>query len=245
MKLNKSGFTLIEIIIATAIGLVIIAAVYASVNIAQRSSVSVGRKVITQQDARAVLDIMAMEIRMASLNPSMSRTIWGTIPSNTTNRPVSPFTPCTNMELGAPVITNKGIQIAEPDRIFIAMDLNDPPLSPANSSIGDIPNEYIEYALNDDKNTITRNVSCSGDNDILGGDDLSTNVRNGNDTGIPLFQYFDRNNTPLTAPVSIPDIRRVRITIVADTKDPDSLTGGVKRMIYTTDVLVKNHVLCP
>jgi prepilin-type N-terminal cleavage/methylation domain-containing protein len=244
MNLKNDGFTLIELIIAMGIGLVIMAAVYASVNIAQRSSAGVGRKVITQQDARAVLDMMAMEIRMASFNPSMSRTIWETIPSNTTNRPVSPFTPCTNLGLTAPVINNKGIQLAEPNRILIAMDLNDPPLSPASSLIGDIPNEYIEYALNDNKNTITRNVSCSS-NDILGGDDLSTTVRNGNDTGTPLFQYFDRDNTQLTTPVSIPDIRRVRITIVADTKDPDSLSGGVKRMTYTTDVLVKNHVLCP
>jgi prepilin-type N-terminal cleavage/methylation domain-containing protein len=243
MNLKKNdGFTLVEIIIAMGIGLVILAAVYSSVNVSQRSSVSVGKKVTTQQDVRSVIDIMAMEIRMASFNPSMSGTIWGTIPSSTTNRHVSPFTPCTNMGLAAPVINNKGIQIAEPHRLFIAMDLNNPPVKPA--LIGDANNEYIEYALDNNAKTITRNVSCGGNNDIPGGEDLSSIVRNA-DSGTPLFQYFDRNNTQLTEPVNIPDIRRVRITIVADTKDPDSLSGGVKRMTYTTDVLVKNHVLCP
>jgi len=233
MKLKNSGFTLVELVIAMGISLVIIAAIYASVNIAQRSSAGVGMKVITQQDARAVLDMMAMEIRMASFNPSASRTLWETIPV------------CPSMGGITPVKANKGIQVAEPNKIFIAMDLNDPPLSPANSSIGDTFSEYIEYALNDAKNTITRNVSCSGDTDILGGDDLSTHVRNGSETGIPLFQYFDRNNHPLTSPVSIPDIRRVRITIIADTRNPDRLSGGIKRTTYTTDVVVKNHVLCP
>jgi len=232
MNIKNYGFTLIELVVAMSIGLVIIAAVYASVNVAQRSSASVGRKVTTQQDVRAVLNIMAMEIRMASLNPSASRTIWTTIPV------------CSSMGNVTAVKENKGIQVAGPNIILIAMDLNDPPLNPSISSIGDLTNEYIEYELHDDRNTISRNVSCGGDNDILGKDD-STNVRNGSETGTPLFQYFDKNDTQLTVPVSIPDIRRVRITIVVDTKDPDSLTGGVKRTTYTTDVLVKNHVLCP
>jgi prepilin-type N-terminal cleavage/methylation domain-containing protein len=64
--MNKNGFTLIELIMAISIGLVIIAAVYALNEMGQRSSASISQKVVTQQDARAVLDLMAMEIRMAS-----------------------------------------------------------------------------------------------------------------------------------------------------------------------------------
>lgn len=225
---RKNGFTLIELVIAMGIGAIIMTAIYASMNMAQKSSASIGRKIVTQQDARSVLDIMAMEIRMASLNPSMSRTIWESIPS------------CATMGSVSPDKDYKGIQVAQPDRILIAMDLNNPPKNPAISEIGDEENEYIEYQFNSNEKTITRNVSCGGDNVILGGNDLSTTV--GNDDDTPVFQYFDRDGNETT---SIPSIRRVRITIVADTKDPDSLTGQVKRMTYTTDVLVKNHVLCP
>ena len=58
--------------IAIVIGMVVMLAIYSTNNLAQRSSSSVGRKVVTQQDARAVLDLMAMamEIRMATYNPT-------------------------------------------------------------------------------------------------------------------------------------------------------------------------------
>jgi D-arabinose 5-phosphate isomerase GutQ len=55
-----------------------------------------------------------------------------------------------------------------------------------------------------------------------------------------VFQYFDNTDAVTT---SIPAIRRIRITIVAETENKDSLTNQVKTMTYTTDVLVKNHVL--
>ena len=80
MNMKKNGFSLVELIIAVAVGLLIMTAVYAIINLAQSSSVSVGRKVVTQQDARSVLDLMAMEIRMASYNPTQSTTLWSTIP---------------------------------------------------------------------------------------------------------------------------------------------------------------------
>jgi prepilin-type N-terminal cleavage/methylation domain-containing protein len=231
--MNKNGFTLVELMIALGIAMGIGLTLYFSINMAQRSSTSVSRKVITQQDARTVLDIMAMEIRMTSLNMTMSRTIWNAIPT----------TGCGSMGNIVPWPANKGLQVAGPNTILIAMDLGGR-IEPGGANvpsgiIGDAPSEYIEYALG--TNTITRNVSCGGDNDILGGEDLSTTVRNGG-LGIPLFQYY---NSAGNITANIPQIRRVRITIVADTRSPDALTGQAKRMTYTTDVLVKNHVFSP
>lgn len=239
MKSTEKGFTLIELMIALGVGAIIMTAVYAAMNMAQRSAASVGRKVVTQQDARAVLDIMAMEIRMASYNPNLSSPnesnyIWrGSMSGNCSGVPLIP--------------ENKGILSANATTIAVAMDLGGKMESGANvpsSRIGDSENEYIVYALNSKNRTITRNVSCTGNSVILGGEDLATVIRNG-DMDISLFEYFDRNNNLLEEPVSISDIRRVKITIVADTKNPDMLTGQVKRMTYTTDVLVKNHVLSP
>ena len=143
----------------------------------------------------------------------------------------------------------KGIQTAAANTIFIAMDLNNPPVSPA--VIGDVANEYIEYSYNG-ADTITRNVSCGGDQVILGGTGSATMVRNAATTPVtPLFQYFDSSNNNITTTVvnnnsstinGVPAIRRIRITIVADTESKDSLTtSNPRRMTYTTDVLVKNH----
>ena len=239
MNMKKNGFTLVELIIAMALGFLILTAVYAGINMAQRSSASVGRKVVTQQDARAVLDLMAMEIRMASCNPTLSTVIWSTIPTAA----------CNFMGNLIPVAANRGIQTAAnpANTIIIAMDLNNPPVTPA--VIGDVTNEYIEYSYNG-ADTITRNVSCLGaDQPILGGVGSATMVRNAA-AGVNLFTYFDGSNNDITATVvnnnssptnGVPAIRRIRITIVADTESKDSLTSNPRRMTYITDVLVRNH----
>lgn len=220
MNIKKNGFTFVELIIAIAVAAVIMTAIYASVNMAQRSSASVGRKVVTQQDARAVLDLMAMEIRMASYNPTISQTTWiGNVLGNCSGSSISLTQ------------TNKGIQFAGANEIRIAMDLDN------SGTIGNADNEYIVYKYNG-SDTITRNVSCGGNQAFLGGAGSATTVSNNTGT----FQYFDRDGSVAAV---IPNIRRVRITIVADTENPDSLTHQPRRMTYTTDVLVKNHVLCP
>lgn len=236
MKASEKGFTLLEVILALGISMLIITAIYTSVNMAQRSSTSITRKVITQQDARAVLDIMAMEIRMASLNPNPPPTgsTWSTIPYGEDK----------NLKT-APLISNKGIQIAGANQIYIAMDLNGDGIigdftKPDGSKV-EVPNEYILYTYDSTKNAIYRSVSDGNNQPILGGsDDTDTKVINNEST--PLFQYFDRDENPTA---SIPDIRRIRITIIAQTKSSDMLSGKVRIMPYTTDVLVKNHVLSP
>jgi prepilin-type N-terminal cleavage/methylation domain-containing protein len=234
-KIRRKGFTLVELLIAMAVGIVIIAAVYSAMNLALRFSANTDRKVISQQDTRAVLDLMAMEIRMASYNPTMSTTIWSTIPSNATT--------CNQVGLVSPVPANKGIQIANANTILIAMDLNNPPIIPA--VIGDVANEYIEYSY-DGASTLNRSVSCVGAA-ILGGTAPFTNVRNAAvlPTPIPLFQYFDRNDQPTAL---IPNIRRIQITIVTDTAANDTTQSGTprpRRMIYSTSVIVRNHAISP
>jgi prepilin-type N-terminal cleavage/methylation domain-containing protein len=224
MFAKKNGFTLIELVVAMAVGAIIMSALYAAVNMAQRASASVGRKVVTQQDARTVLNIMAMEIRMVSYNPAMTPATWDDkIAGNCSDK---------NINLNRNL---KGILEATDSRIAIAMDLD------GSTSIGDNENEYIVYNFNNNTESITRSVSCGGNQNFLGGSDSETKVKNG-EINTPLFVYYDRNGDETN---SIPDIRRIRITIVADTKNPDSLTGESRRMTYTTDVLVKNHVLCP
>jgi len=235
-KIRRRGFTLVELLIAMAVGTVIIAAVYSAMNLALRFSANTDRKVISQQDTRAVLDLMAMEIRMASYNPL-----------NTTNTWSKPSPLACMPSLTAAPITYKGIKSADASSIAVAMDLSGPSNVPSGI-IGDANNEYIVYSY-DGVNTLNRSVSCVGA-DILGGSAPFSNVRNtvNGVTIVPLFQYFDKNDALLSVPVSIPDIRRILITIVTDTAANDTTQSGTprpRRMIYSTSVIVRNHALSP
>jgi len=251
-KIRRRGFTLVELLIAMAVGTVIMAAVYSAMNLALRFSANTDRKVITQQDTRAVLDLMAMEIRMASYNPKMSTSIWSSAIPTTCATVVSVIGAVTPNQL------NKGIQFASGNTILFEMDIVPPVLNAAGDIIGygngiidANGNEYIMYSYNSAEKKITRNVSCGGNQAILGGTAPDSNVRN-NAPDLPapidLFQYFDRNNLPLSVPVSIPDIRRILITIVTDTLANDTTQSGTprpRRMIYSTSVIVRNHALSP
>jgi len=227
--MKKNGFTLVELLIAIVLGALVMSAIYGVMIVAQRTSAGIGRKVVTQQDARAVLDFMASEIRMASYNPNMQMSTWSAIPT------------C-NLGGNSPVTARKGIQIATANSILISMDLEQSP-NPPDGAANDA-NENILYAYNSANNVITRNVSCGGNESLLGGTAPGTRVIN-NEEGVVLFQYFDRDGNAIAAPVSdanIPNIRRIKINIATETEHTDPSTGRRKRMIYSTDVLVRNHV---
>jgi len=223
-KTRSEGFTLIEILIAMFVGAIIMSAIYGMMIVAQKNSGNLDRKVVTQQDTRAVLDMMAMEIRMASYNPMYTSATWSTIPS------------CAAMGISTPTASYKGIQVAEADRMVIAMDLN------GNGSIGNVTgdNEYIMYYYDSGSGTLYRNVSCGGNEALLGGSAPFTNVING--STVSLFQYFDKDGNATT---SIPDIRRILITILSETSEKDVNTQQTKKMVYSTSILVRNHALSP
>lgn len=228
-----SGFTLVECIIAVAVGMAILAAVYTAVWSGQRSTTGIDRKVTTGQDARAALEVMAMELRMASYNPNYS---------NVTN----PWTDISSCNAGD--ATRRGIQNAAANTIQIQMDLN------GNGSCGDAANEIIVYALDTANQRITRQTwTCSGApatpgaRSFLGGttgEVKAVRVVNG-DTATPLLRYFNSAGTDITSslPGATGQIRRIEITLVVDSEDTDPSLGGSqrRRMIYSTGVVPRNH----
>lgn len=223
LNMKDKGFTLIEVLIAAGVGAVILAAVYGLMTVTQKSSTNLDRRVITQQDTRMVLDLMALEIQMASYNPRVTSATWSTFPALA----------CVPAITASPA-TNKGIKIATANQLAVAMDLN------ASAIIGDVANEYIVYTY-DGASTLTRNVSCGGAEHILGGNAPFTTVKNAA-AGVSLFRYFDKNNNELTSPVAnIANIRSILITIVAWTQDKDVGTQQYKKMVYSTRVIVRNH----
>lgn len=242
--MRKNGFTLIEVIIAMTVGLIIMAAVYGFMSLVQKNSANADRKIVTLQDTRGVLDLMAMEIRMASYNPRGLNSTW----SNPSPLACMPSTST----------TYKGIKQADANNIAVAMDLNadgvigctcgaccGPPNTCTDPTCAGT-NEYIVYSYDGTVGTLYRNVNCSVNSAILGGTAAPySNVRNtvNGVTIVPLFQYYDGTNTLLTAPINIPAIRRILITIVADTADIDLNTKQPKRIVYSTSVMVRNHAL--
>ena len=221
MRINNArGFTLVEIMVAMGVSMVLLASVYLAIDSAQRSSTGIERKVTAQQDARGALELMAMEIQMASFNPTFTPGIWvGTA-------------------------QYKGIQTATADSIQVQMDINE------NASIGDA-NEIITYNyLSDTANQrITRNTG-GGAQAFLGDSAASGNPRTvhviNNDLNVPVFRYYNGTGAQIAVtslPASIPDIRMIDITLAVETNDIDPSTGQRKRMVYSTRVIPRNHVI--
>jgi prepilin-type N-terminal cleavage/methylation domain-containing protein len=231
---KENGFTLVEIIIALFIGTIMLVGIYATINSAQLSSSGVERRIIAQQDARSALELMAMEIRMASYNSQSVGNIWV--------NPADCVTTSGNQNY-------RGIQEATANSLAIEMDMNDNGVITKSNN----PNEIIRYAYDSTNQYITRNVNCDLINQpFLGALNVNSdtktvlvvnNIAGTGGTAIPVFRYYDGNGVPIAAPVTtaIPDIRRIEITLVADTStgDPGSVTR--RRIIYSTSVIPRNH----
>jgi prepilin-type N-terminal cleavage/methylation domain-containing protein len=240
---RAAGFTLVEVILALFIGGVLMSAIYVVMISGQRSSMGVERKVAAQQDVRAALDIMAMEISMASYNPFLASGIWlqgdCTISSNQ---------------------TYKGIQEAMPTSITVEMDIGSDGTGFGNGSIaGSDQNEVIRYAYDAANQYITRSTNCGTAQPFLGADpgvapagtrtvtvkNSSMGIKNGAGNAA-VFRYYDSNGTELypdTTPANIPNIRRVDITLAVETEERDPSTNQFRQMIYSTSVLVRNHAI--
>src|SRR5664279_3621771 len=109
---NQKGFTLVEILIAMVIGTIIMGAVYVATLEGHRASTGIEQKISVQEDVRAALNIMVMEIGMASYNPTRAtNNIWRN-PN------------CNNAGTG--VLAYKGIQTIAgfANTITVEMDIN-------------------------------------------------------------------------------------------------------------------------
>ena len=228
MKANK-GFTLVELMISMGVTMVLMGAVYMSVNATQRSSSAIERKVAAQQDVKPVLDLMAMEIGMASYNPMSAANLW-----------VNPGT-CGGV---SPNQVYRGIQEATANTIVVEMDIG--PNGNSDGMLGD-PNEVIRYNYDTVNQYITRETTCGGGQPFLG--DIPTRtraVRVINSTlNIPLFRFYDGTGADISAglPGGIPNIRRIDITLAVETENVDPDTNLRRRLIYSTSVIPRNHAI--
>jgi prepilin-type N-terminal cleavage/methylation domain-containing protein len=237
MMKNNRGFTLPEVLVAMALGMVILTAIYAAVISGQRASGAIQRKVTTFQDARAALELMAAEIQMASYKPKLTTNIW-----RATN--------ACNSQSGQQ--GNRGIQAANPNFITIEMDID------GTGALMDHSDEIITYTYQGGANlNITRETNCGGAQPFLGGaladGSITTRVVNDinmdgsfNAGDIPVFRYFDGSGAeiaPLNLSTNISNIARIEIALVVETQDIDPDMHQRRRMIYSNSVIVRNHVI--
>jgi prepilin-type N-terminal cleavage/methylation domain-containing protein len=260
------GFTLVELILALFVGALLMSAIYVTMISGQKSSAGVERKVAAQQDVRAALEIMAMEIGMASYNPFLATGIWVQGPTGDCTTPGNQ--------------TYKGIQEATPTAITVEMDIGPAPdfvsvglgdgaigYNALNPNKAATPPEIVRYSYIYDgtnkyitrtTNTLTA-VGCDPAQPFLGGNpatapagtktvtvkNSSMGINNGaGDAAV--FRYYDSNGIELypgTDPTKIPNIRRVDITLGVETEERDPSTNQFRQMVYSTSVLVRNHAI--
>ena len=124
------------------------------------------------------------------------------------------------------------------------------------------PNGVIRYNYDMVNKYITRSTNCGGAMPFIGDTVASGNPRTVlvvNDidsdgvweptTDIPVFRYYDGSGaliattgTPPSVPAaSVPNIRRIEITIAAQTEDVDPNTKQRRSLIYSTSVIPRNH----
>jgi Tfp pilus assembly protein PilW len=253
---DARGFTLVEIAISIAVSLIMIFAIGMAIESASRSSGGIERKVTAQQDVRGALELMAMEIKMASYNPSFSLTIW----RSDGNPGGANF--CTAQSANQGFL---GIQEAQPNSITVEMDISGGTDANGNPDgngalIGAVAetNEIIRYNFvqaGTDR-YITRETNCGGAQPFLGdiiasGRPRTVRVINADaDVLVPVFRYFDGQGVELlfaagTGRVCMPgcsaDIRMIEITLAVETDEIDPSTKLTRRMIYKTRETLRNY----
>jgi len=244
MRGREKGFTLVEILFAIFVGLILMSAAYVAMTSGQQTSAGVERKVAAQQDVRAAMQIMGLELSMASYNPNYMPNVWHDLP------PSGSAISCT----GSGDQTLKGIREATPTAITVEMDIGESGLS------GDDKGEIVRYEYHSGVNEqyITRETANCGQNrnssaaqpflGSRGTPGQPRTVRVVNDLrGIPVFQYFDSVGAgallnPGATSSDIPKIRRIDIILAVETAEVDPSTKRPKEMIYSTSVFVRNHV---
>jgi prepilin-type N-terminal cleavage/methylation domain-containing protein len=243
---RAKGFTLVELILALFVGGLLMAAIYFTMISGQRSSAGVERKVAAQQDVRAALEIMAMELSMASYNPTYRMELWVKGPSG----------PPASGGCGvAGNPANRGIQEATGTSITVEMDTGE------NGTIGGADeNEVIRYDYDAAEQYITRSTNCGTTQPFLGAAssaaggtrtvrviNSSVGINNGPAEGVPaIFRYYDSGGNELfpgTQAADIPHIRRIDIALAVETEEKDPSTNAYRQMIYSTSVLVRNHAV--
>ncbi|MEI8173707.1 MAG: prepilin-type N-terminal cleavage/methylation domain-containing protein [Deltaproteobacteria bacterium] len=212
MNTNDRGFTLVELMIAMAVGLIVLAAVYAVFTVQNKQLADQEQLAELHQNARIAMEMMVREISMAGYNQRSDDPTAAPVP-RCTNALVAAGTSCV------------GITYAGSNTIKFKADLNgNGSITPDDPSDGDNADENVAYDadLSLSIKSLRRNSkytkSTSSYQPVVEYVHLLS------------FAYYD-GATPPAPTANLANIRRVKITIVTRTakEDPnytDATYGG-------------------
>ncbi len=242
---NSKGFTLIEILVAAAVSVIMLFAIGAAIESALKSSGGIERKVTAQQDVRAALELMAMEIRMASYNPTFADSF------------DNPSRMWRNANCSFPAANPgwRGLQAVTANSISVEMDISDGAGGDGQGALTE-NNEVISYnyVQTGGNQYITRETNCGGAQPFLGDVTGGLNPRTvrviNNDPliNVPIFRYYDGQGNQWAIDTNtgantaqIPNIRTIEITLAVETDEINPDTKQRRRMIYSTREILRNH----
>lgn len=185
------GFTLVELMIAMAVGMIVLGAVYALFTVQSKHLANQELLAELHQNARVAMDIMVREISMAGYNQTTDPASIASVP-RCTNALVTAGTRCV------------GITNAAADTISFTADLNGDGDTTANSSN---PNENIVYDVYSSSGIQALGRTSNGTKQPVVEYVESLN-----------FLYYKVDGTTAT---DVADIRRVKVTIRTVTAKED------------------------
>jgi type IV pilus assembly protein PilW len=214
MHTKNSGVTLIELLIAMAVGMVVLSAVYAVYTLQNKLLANQDQLSALGQNARIAMDVMVREIIMAGYNQT----------SASCSSPVTAVRRCT----GTTTATNTpcvGITSAGADTISFVADINSNCDTTADTAN---PNENITYA-----------VYSPGGVPSLGRTSNGSQAPVAENVASLSLVYYDRNGA-VTA--NLANIRKIKIAITSRTSKEDLSythpTFGDHYRRYTLESLV-------
>lgn len=226
-KNRESGFTLVELLIAMTIGLIILTAL-SSTFLMQRKIYDVQEQIVEMvQTARAAVDMMTREIRMAGYDPTGAGGI-GFVNNADDRYDTDANSIHFTMDIGDGIDNDGDGRVDEPDETVCDGNTND-------------PNEDINYYLYtaDGIQKIGRRTGGAGSPqpvaENITGLSFSYRFADGG-TGIPDETDGDDTN-------DLDDIRSVQFSITARTSKPDSnysANGGYRTHTLTSFITPRN-----
>ena len=202
MNTNDRGFTLVKLLIAMAVGLIVLGAVYALFTVQSKHLATQEQLAELHQNARVAMDIMVREISMAGYNQTTDPATIASVP-RCTNALVTAGTSCV------------GITYAGNNTIKFTADLNgNGSITPDDPSTGDNADENVAYDadLSLGIKSFRRNSKYT-----KSGSAYQPVVEYVHSLS---FEYYD-GATPPALTAILANIRRVKITIVTHTAKED------------------------
>ena len=213
MKIKERAFTLVELMIAMAVGLVLLAAVYSVFNLQNKELSKQEQIAVMQDNARMAMEMMTRDITMAGYGPSTMARCTGTA-----------------MATNAPCL---GITAANANSVSFTMDVTDDSETGVPDGDRDDPQENITYDVytSDGVPALGRKSSTT-----------AYRMPVVEHVSALEFKYYTATGaaTQANETTNVASIRRIKISITTRTANVDPSTGNYRTFTLTSIVTPRN-----